>query len=101
MLKAQLEAKAKGFSDVVYLDALEKKYIEEVSSCNIFLVKVILHLPSEGMICSGFLAFHFSYAPKHSPEDLVTMAASFLSISFFLRYSWFFVLITLTSGLDS
>jgi branched-subunit amino acid aminotransferase/4-amino-4-deoxychorismate lyase len=39
--KAQLEAKARGFSDVVYVDALEKKYVEEVSSCNVFLVKVI------------------------------------------------------------
>lgn len=39
VLKAQLEAKKEGFSDVVYLDALEKKYLEEVSSCNIFVVK--------------------------------------------------------------
>ena len=39
MLKTQLAAKAVGFSDVVYLDAKENKYIEEVSSCNIFVVK--------------------------------------------------------------
>ncbi|XP_059077540.1 branched-chain amino acid aminotransferase 2, chloroplastic isoform X4 [Cryptomeria japonica] len=32
-------AKAKGFSDVIYLDSVNKKYIEEVSSCNIFLKK--------------------------------------------------------------
>ncbi|KAK4726229.1 hypothetical protein R3W88_031146 [Solanum pinnatisectum] len=31
---------AGGFSDVLYLDSINKKYIEEVSSCNIFLVKV-------------------------------------------------------------
>eukprot|EP00850_Spirogloea_muscicola_P004266 SM000018S03631 [mRNA] locus=s18:456370:463152:+ [translate_table: standard] len=39
VLKTQLEAKAKGFSDVVYLDVVENRYIEEVSSCNIFVVK--------------------------------------------------------------
>jgi len=39
VLKTQLAAKGSGFSDVVYLDARENKYIEEVSSCNIFVVK--------------------------------------------------------------
>ena len=39
VLKTKLEAKAAGYSDVVYLDARENKYIEEVSSCNIFVVK--------------------------------------------------------------
>ncbi|KAI4299223.1 hypothetical protein L6164_032703 [Bauhinia variegata] len=33
------EAKAKGFSDVLFLDAVDHKYVEEVSSCNIFIVK--------------------------------------------------------------
>lgn len=33
-------AKARGFSDVLYLDAETKKNIEEVSAANIFLVKV-------------------------------------------------------------
>ncbi len=36
----QLEAKKSGFSDVVYLDAKTDTYLEEVSSCNIFVVKV-------------------------------------------------------------
>lgn len=40
VLKTQLAAKGKGYSDVVYLDAVENKYVEEVSSCNIFVVKV-------------------------------------------------------------
>ena len=40
VLKTQLTAKSKGYSDVVYLDAVENKYVEEVSSCNIFMVKV-------------------------------------------------------------
>ncbi|KAI4315108.1 hypothetical protein L6164_027954 [Bauhinia variegata] len=39
VLKAQSVAKAKGFSDVLYLDCVHKKYLEEVSSCNIFIVK--------------------------------------------------------------
>ncbi|XP_010279225.1 PREDICTED: branched-chain-amino-acid aminotransferase 3, chloroplastic-like [Nelumbo nucifera] len=39
VLKAQSLAKAKGFSDVLYLDSVHKKYLEEVSSCNVFVVK--------------------------------------------------------------
>ena len=35
-LKAQDEAAAKGFSQVLWLDGVEKKYIEEVGSMNIF-----------------------------------------------------------------
>lgn len=40
MLKAQKIAKEKGYSDVLYLDAVHNRYLEEVSSCNIFVVKV-------------------------------------------------------------
>nr|CAB3502290.1 unnamed protein product [Digitaria exilis] len=39
VLKAQKIAKGKGYSDVLYLDAVHDKYLEEVSSCNIFVVK--------------------------------------------------------------
>ncbi|PIA43074.1 hypothetical protein AQUCO_02000490v1 [Aquilegia coerulea] len=39
VLKAQSAAKAKGYSDVLYLDSSHKKYLEEVSSCNVFIVK--------------------------------------------------------------
>ncbi|KAK9857632.1 hypothetical protein WJX84_000237, partial [Apatococcus fuscideae] len=39
VLKTQLAAKQDGFADVVYLDAKHDKYLEEVSSCNIFVVK--------------------------------------------------------------
>ncbi|KAF5749696.1 branched-chain-amino-acid aminotransferase 3 chloroplastic-like isoform X1 [Tripterygium wilfordii] len=39
VLKAQSAAKAKGYSDVLYLDCIHKKYLDEVSSCNIFVVK--------------------------------------------------------------
>lgn len=40
VLKTQLTAKGKGYADVLYLDSVENKYVEEVSSCNIFMVKV-------------------------------------------------------------
>ncbi|KAF2591626.1 hypothetical protein F2Q70_00040558 [Brassica cretica] len=40
VLKAQSIAKSKGYSDVLYLDCVHKRYLEEVSSCNIFIVKV-------------------------------------------------------------
>ncbi|CAA0817221.1 Branched-chain-amino-acid aminotransferase 3-chloroplastic [Striga hermonthica] len=39
VLQAQGAAKAKGYSDVLYLDSIHKKYLEEVSSCNVFVVK--------------------------------------------------------------
>ncbi|KAK8962461.1 hypothetical protein KSP40_PGU013494 [Platanthera guangdongensis] len=39
VLKAQAIAKNKGYSDVLYLDSVHKKYVEEVSSCNVFVVK--------------------------------------------------------------
>ncbi|CAL0311604.1 unnamed protein product [Lupinus luteus] len=39
VLKAQSAAKLKGYSDALYLDCVHKKYLEEVSSCNIFVVK--------------------------------------------------------------
>ncbi|GFY86672.1 branched-chain aminotransferase 3 [Actinidia rufa] len=39
VLKAQTLAKAKGFTDVLYLDCVNKKYLEEVSSSNVFVVK--------------------------------------------------------------
>ncbi|GAB2293731.1 Branched-chain-amino-acid aminotransferase, mitochondrial [Dionaea muscipula] len=38
-LKPLMTAKSRGFSDVLYLDSVEKKNLEEVSTCNIFLVK--------------------------------------------------------------
>ena len=38
VLKVQLQAKKEGFSDVIYLDAVNNTYIEEVSSCNFFVV---------------------------------------------------------------
>ncbi len=55
VLKVQLQAKKDGFSDVIYLDAKENKYIEEVSSCNFFVVKgkTIATPALEGTILPG------------------------------------------------
>ncbi|KAI5648693.1 hypothetical protein M9H77_34698 [Catharanthus roseus] len=39
VLRAQSAAKDKGYFDVLYLDCVQKKYLEEVSSCNVFIVK--------------------------------------------------------------
>ncbi|KDP41566.1 hypothetical protein JCGZ_15973 [Jatropha curcas] len=55
VLKAITRAKNRGFSDVLYLDSVEKKYLEEVSSCNIFIVKgnVISTPATNGTILPG------------------------------------------------
>lgn len=37
-LKAQVEAKEKGYTQVLWLDGVEKKYIEEVGTMNVFFV---------------------------------------------------------------
>ncbi|KAK4599169.1 hypothetical protein RGQ29_009295 [Quercus rubra] len=39
VLKALIEAKADGFAEVLYLDSVYNKYLEEVSTANIFVVK--------------------------------------------------------------
>ncbi|XP_039069887.1 branched-chain-amino-acid aminotransferase 2, chloroplastic-like [Hibiscus syriacus] len=55
VLKAIARAKERGFSDVLYLDAMNRKYLEEVSSCNIFIVKGnhISTPPTNGTILAG------------------------------------------------
>ncbi|KAH6836236.1 branched-chain amino acid transaminase 2 [Perilla frutescens var. hirtella] len=55
VLKAIRRAKDKGFSDVLYLDAVNKRNIEEVSSCNVFMLKgnVISTPPVNGTILEG------------------------------------------------
>ncbi|KAI4342046.1 hypothetical protein MLD38_026708 [Melastoma candidum] len=53
--KPTTEAKAAGFSDVLFLDAATGKYIEEASSCNVFIVKenVISTPPTDDVILPG------------------------------------------------
>jgi len=55
VLASQLEAKRQGYSDVVFLDAKSDTYLEEVSSCNIFVVKgkTIRTPPLSGTILPG------------------------------------------------
>jgi len=55
VLMAQSIAKSRGFSDVLYLDSDNKKNLEEVSSCNIFIAKgKIISTPAiNGTILSG------------------------------------------------
>lgn len=55
VLVTQLAAKKAGYSDVVYLDAKTDTYLEEVSSCNIFVVKgkTIKTPPLMGTILPG------------------------------------------------
>ncbi|KAH7672869.1 Aminotransferase class IV protein [Dioscorea alata] len=55
VLKAQMQAKSKGFSDVLFLDAVNNRYLEEASSCNIFIVKgnVISTPATNGTILPG------------------------------------------------
>nr|CAD1837324.1 unnamed protein product [Ananas comosus var. bracteatus] len=55
VLKAQMRAKAKGFTDVLYLDSVNKRYLEEASSCNLFMVKdnIIATPATDGTILRG------------------------------------------------
>lgn len=55
VVSAQKRAKDKGHSDVLYLDPVHKKFVEEVSSCNIFMVKdnVIISPLLTGTILPG------------------------------------------------
>ncbi|KAG2542342.1 hypothetical protein PVAP13_9NG853600 [Panicum virgatum] len=55
VLKAQMDAKSKGFTDVLYLDSVHKRYLEEVSSCNVFVVKggVVATPATRGTILPG------------------------------------------------
>ena len=50
-----LQAKRQGFADVVYLDARHDRYLEEVASCNIFVVSsgVVRTPPLDGTILPG------------------------------------------------
>ncbi|XXG62809.1 hypothetical protein AAC387_Pa05g1115 [Persea americana] len=57
--KAQTAAKANGYSDVLYLDSVHKRYLEEVSSCNVFVVKVLCfivmavsQIGTDNVVCS-------------------------------------------------
>lgn len=54
-LKAQIGAQKKGYTQVLWLDARERKYIEEVGTSNIFFVinDVLITPPLQGSILPG------------------------------------------------
>lgn len=68
-------AKAKGFSDVLYLDSTHKKYLEEVSSCNVFVVKV-RHLLISNMTSVRLISFPYSVRTFIIFYSLVVYSAS-------------------------
>ncbi|XP_017980885.1 PREDICTED: branched-chain-amino-acid aminotransferase 2, chloroplastic isoform X1 [Theobroma cacao] len=55
VVKALIRARSQGFSDVLYLDSVNKKYLEELSASNIFIIKgnVIATPPTSGTILPG------------------------------------------------
>lgn len=66
-LKAQMEAKEKGYDQVLWLDGIERKYIEEVGTMNVFFVigDEIITPPLEGSILPGITRDSAITALKH------------------------------------
>ena len=67
-LKAGLEAKKKGYDQVLWLDGVEKRYIEEVGAMNMFFSygDTVVTAPLEGTILRGI-----------TRDSVLTLAASF------------------------
>ncbi|KAK1275900.1 hypothetical protein QJS04_geneDACA015975 [Acorus gramineus] len=85
VLKAQCEAKAKGFTDVLFLDSVKKANIEEASACNIFIIKdnVISTPDTQGTILSGVtrksvidIARTFGYQVEERPIPIEELMAA-------------------------
>lgn len=79
VLKVQLAAKKEGYADVLYLDAKHDRYLEEVSSCNVFVAKgkTIRTPPIQGSILPGVtrrslmeLAAERGYEVKEEPISI-------------------------------
>ncbi|OMO75342.1 Aminotransferase, class IV [Corchorus capsularis] len=91
VFEAVTQARARGFSDVLFLDAATGKYVEEVSSSNVFIVKgnVISTPPIDGTVLPGItrkslmeLALDMGYQveERHIPvEDLMDADQVFCS----------------------
>ncbi|XP_021903749.1 branched-chain-amino-acid aminotransferase 2, chloroplastic-like [Carica papaya] len=91
VFEAVNQAKANGYSDILFLDASTGKYIEEVSSCNIFIVKgnVISTPTLKGTILPGItrksvleIALDLGYQVKEcdiSVEELMDAEEVFTS----------------------
>ncbi|KAM1760678.1 hypothetical protein ACFX12_003526 [Malus domestica] len=65
---AQQQARAKGFSDVLFLDSVTGKYIEELTACNIFILKgSVLATP----------AVHGTILPGITRKSIIAIALDF------------------------
>jgi branched-chain amino acid aminotransferase len=83
-LKAGMEAKHKGFDQVLWLDGREQRYIDEVGAMNMFFVygKKIVTAPLTGSILAGVtrdsvlkLAASLGYEAEERPIDIHELMA--------------------------
>ena len=87
-LKAGLEAKKKGFDQVLWLDGMERRYIEEVGAMNMFFAygNSVVTAPLEGSILNGVtrnsvinLAGDIGFTVEERKVDIDTIMADILS----------------------
>ena len=87
-LKAGLEAKKKGFDQVLWLDGIERRYIEEVGAMNMFFAygNSVVTAPLEGSILNGVtrnsvvsLAEELGFSLEERKVDIDTIMADILS----------------------
>lgn len=87
-LKAGLEAKKKGFDQVLWLDGMERRYIEEVGAMNMFFAygDRIVTAPLEGTILNGVtrnsvisLAGELGFSVEEIKVDIDTIMADIKS----------------------
>lgn len=83
-LKATAEAKAKGYDQVLWLDAVERRYVEEVGAMNMFFIKrdTVMTPILDGSILNGVtrdcviqLAKSFGYYVKEVKIDVEELVA--------------------------
>jgi branched-chain amino acid aminotransferase len=87
-LKAGLEAKQKGYDQVLWLDGMQRKYIEEVGAMNMFFAygKTVVTAPLEGSILHGVtrdsvlkLAEQLGFSVEERKVDIDTIMADIRS----------------------
>jgi branched-chain amino acid aminotransferase len=87
-LKAGLEAKKKGFDQVLWLDGVDRRYIEEVGAMNMFFAygNRIVTAPLEGSILNGVtrnsviaLAGELGFSVEEKRTDVDTIMADIRS----------------------
>ena len=87
-LKAGLEAKKKGFDQVLWLDGIERRYIEEVGAMNMFFAygSKVVTAPLEGSILNGVtrnsvisLAGELGFTIEERKTEIDTIMADIIS----------------------